>query len=313
MKIFIAGATGVLGRRLIKEFRTRGHSVIGLARSDANERTIQALGGEPRRADLFDSDSLARAAEGSEVVIHSATAIPTQVKTTPADWAMNDRIRRDGTKALARCAELIGARLYLQQSIVWVARPHDPSTFDEESPIVPRPLYQSAADSELIAREAGARAGFTTAILRCGAFYSADAAHTRMMGEQLTKRKFPIIGKGDAVWSNIHADDAASAFVAATESAKPGLWHVVDDQPATIAEVLNYMARALGAPPPRHVPRWVAALLAGKGAVEFLTASTRTTNAKIRRDLGWAPRFPSFTSGVDQVVTEWRAEGFPRK
>lgn len=310
MKIFIAGATGVLGRRLVRQFGERGHTVLGLARNERGDEIIRALGGEPRHADLFDAESLARAADGTEIVIHAATAIPTQPKTSPADWALNDRIRREGTQALASSATMVGARAYLQQSIVWVARPKDESSFNEDSPIVPHPIYQSAADSEVIAREAGERSGFKAAILRCGAFYSADAAHTRMMGREIARRKLPIVGKGDAIWANIHVEDAASAFVRASEAGKSGLWHVVDDRPVTLAEIFSSFARKLGAPAPRHVPAWLARFVAGKDAVAFLTASTRTSNARIRSDLGWSPRLPSFEEGLDEVVAKWREEGF---
>ena len=140
MKVFIAGASGVLGRRLVRQFVARGHSVIGQVRSAKAESAVREAGGEPRHADLFDAESLARAAEGCDTVIHAATAIPTKQKTTPADWAMNDHIRRKGTRCLTEAAAKIGAKTYIQQSVVWVARPKDGSAFDEDSPVVPDPL-----------------------------------------------------------------------------------------------------------------------------------------------------------------------------
>ena len=127
MKVFIAGASGVLGRRLVRQFVARGHSVIGQVRSPKAEKAVKEAGGEPRHADLFDAESLARAAEGCDTVIHAATAIPVKQKTIPADWAMNDHIRRKGTRCLTEAAAKIGAKTYLQQSIVWVARPKDES------------------------------------------------------------------------------------------------------------------------------------------------------------------------------------------
>src|SRR5579864_9815429 len=147
MKIFIAGASGVLGRRLVRGIVSRGHSVIGQVRSPKAEAAVKAAGGEPRQADLFDAESLARAADGCDTVIHAATAIPTKQKTVPADWAMNDHIRRKGTRCLTEAAAKIGAKTYLQQSITWVARPKDQSPFDEDSPIAPEPAIQSAIDA----------------------------------------------------------------------------------------------------------------------------------------------------------------------
>jgi nucleoside-diphosphate-sugar epimerase len=130
-----------------------------------------------------------------------------------------------------------------------------------------------------------------------------------MMGDGLRKRLLPIIGDGQAVWSCLHTDNAARAFVAAAEAGRGGLWHVVDDRPTTARDFLTDFARRLGAPQPRRVPAWLVRLIAGRYAVEFLTASTRTTNARIRRDLGWSPRYPTFEEGLDQVVTRWREQG----
>lgn len=226
MRVSVAGATGVLGRRLVRQFRGCGHGVVGLVRSAEGERTVRSLGGEPRQADLFDANSLARAAEG-----------------------------------------------------------------------------------EQIAREAGARHGFQVAVLRCGGFYSADAAHSRMLAEGLARRRLPIIGRGDAVMALIHSDDAAGAFVAAAEAARDGLWHVVDDRPVPVAELLTTLAQKLGAPPPRHVPAWLARLVAGRTAVEYFTTSTQTSNRKFKEEVGWKPRFPTIREGLEEVVYAWRSEG----
>jgi len=313
MKIFVAGATGVLGRGLLRQFRNRGHEVVGLARSEKGERIVRSLGGESRRADLFDVDSLARAAEGSEVVIHAVTAIPVNTKPVPADWRMNDRVRREGTRALCVAAKRIGARIFLLQSIVWVARPPDDSPFDETSPAYPDPITHSAFDAECIAHDAGGKAGIRIAVLRCGYFYGPDAAHTQMMGEEITRRRLPVIGTEGAVWANLHTDDAASAFVTAAEAGREGLWHVVDDQPATVKEVLTEFSVQLGAPPPRRIPAWLARLIVGPHAVDFFTRSTRTTNTRFRADFGWKPQYPSYREGIRQIVAAWKAEGFPER
>ncbi len=310
MKIFIAGATGVLGRRLIQQFRARGHSVLALVQSPNGEQVVQSLGGESRWGNLFDEDALAHAAEGSDVVIHAATSIPSKTRPTPKDWEMNDRIRREGTHALTACAAKIEAKLYLQQSVVWVARPPDGSFFDENSPTYPDPIMLSALEGEKISLEAGEHSDFAVSVLRCGWFYGADSAHTRLFGEGLAKRRIPIVGRGDAVWACLHLDDAASAFVAAAEKNRNGIWHIVDDQPTTAAEFLTAFARRLGVPPPRRVPVWLARLLAGQNTVKFFTSSTRTSNARFRREFGWSPRLPSFEEGLDQIVANWKSEGF---
>ena len=308
MKVFIAGASGVLGRRLIGQLTARGHSVIGQVRSSKAETAVRAAGGDPRHADLFDAESLAKAAEGCDTVIHAATAIPTKRKPAPADWAMNDHIRRKGTRCLTEAAAKIGAKTYLQQSVAWVARPSDDSAFDEDSAAVPDPSIQSAIDAEAIAREAGSADGYTVAILRGGYFYDSESAHTRMIADGLRKRQMPIIGTGDTLWAMIHTDDAASAFVAAAEQPKNGVWHVVDNELVSAGIFLGEFATRLGARPPRRVPVWLAKWLAGEQAVVYFTRSTQTTSARLRRDFAWTPRYPTYREGLDQIVAAWNAE-----
>ncbi len=308
MKIFITGATGDLGKNLIRQFYARGHSVIGLVRSQAGEQTVQALGAESRRGNLFDADSLARAAEGAEVVIHAATAIPLKPKISPKDWQMNDRIRREGTSALTAAAAKIGARLYLQQSIVLVARPLSGLFFDEDSPPQPNWVSQSALDGEQIARQAGG--SFEVGVLRCGWFYGPDSGHMRLLGERLLKGQLPIIGSGQAHFSYLHIEDAASAFVAAAEKGRAGLWHVVDNEGGAVKEFMLYLAQRLGARRPYHIPAWLARLLVGANTVAAFSASTRTSNERFRREVGWTPKYPSYREGLEQVVNAWKREGF---
>ncbi len=300
----------MLGKRLIAQFQKLGHSALGLARDSRSEQRIQLLGGESRRADLFDADSLARAAEGAEVIVHAATAIPKVPKPRGQDWAANDRIRREGTRALAECAKRVGARALLVQSITWVAQPEDGSAFDESSPLHPDAVTQSAADMEEIAREAGARHGFHVAVLRFAWFHCPDSWHTRYFGEQLLANKLPIIGKGEALWSFIHADDAAAAMVAAARSDSGGLWHVTDNQPVLAGEYLKEFARRLGAKQPRRIPALLARVVLGRQAAKMLMSSTRTGNDRFRRDFQWSPQFPRYDSALDQIVTEWRRENF---
>jgi nucleoside-diphosphate-sugar epimerase len=308
MKVFIAGASGVLGRRLVRQFAARGHSVIGLVRSPKAESAVREAGGEARHADLFDAESLAVAAEGCDTVIHAATAIPVKQKTVPADWAMNDHIRRKGTRCLTEAAAKIGAKTYLQQSIAWVARPRDESPFDEDSPTVAEPSIQSAIDAETIAREAESAEGVTVLILRGGFFYDSESAHTLMLADALRKRQMPIIGSGTAVWAMIHSDDAASAYVAAAEKPRSGVWHIVDNELVQVRTFLNEFASRLGAPAPRRVPVWLARWLAGEQAAEYFTRSTRTTNARFRRDFGWTPKYHTYREGLDQIFTSWNTE-----
>jgi nucleoside-diphosphate-sugar epimerase len=278
------------------------------------KRRFGRWGGGPRAGDLFEANSLARAAEGTEVVIHAATAIPVSTKPAPKDWEMNNRIRVDGTRALAEATASAGANIFVVQGMTWIARPADGSAFDEDSPFNSDPSIRPTADMETIAREAAARSGFGTVILRCGSFHAPDAAHTRAFGKQLAARKLSIIvsegGKSDAVWSFVHADDAASAFVAAVEPGRSGLWHVTDNELVLSEEYLRELANRIGAPEPRRVPAWLSKWIAGESAVNFMTASTRTSNARFRRDFGWSPKFPGYREAFDEIVAAWRVENF---
>jgi nucleoside-diphosphate-sugar epimerase len=304
MRAFVTGASGVLGRRVTRELVARGHEVVGAVRSGRGAGAVSAAGGTAVEVDLFDADALARAAEGAEVVIHGATSIPLAGARSARAWETNDRLRREGTHALARAAGLVGARRYLQQSIVWVVRPAAGESYDESTPPSPGAVALSAVDGERIALEAGAREGFEVGVLRCGSFYSADAGHTLGMASALRKRMLPIVGKGEALLAPIHADDAATAFAAAAERGS-GIYHLVDDHPLPLAEYLRTFAKALGAPAPRRAPVWLVKLLAGSALVEMLSTSMSTTNAKAKGKLGWAPRYPTFAEGIAEVVRDW--------
>jgi 2-alkyl-3-oxoalkanoate reductase len=218
---------------------------------------------------------------------------------------MNDRIRRDGTRALTNCAAKIGARHFIQQSVIWVARPPDGSFFDEDSPPRPDSISVSALDGENIAREAGERSGYNVTILRCGWFYGPDAAHTKLFADGLRKRQLPVIGNGNSVWACLHLDDAASAFLAAAKARRSGIWHVVDDYPVRVQDFLKYFAERITAPSPLYIPVWLARLVAGPSSTDFFTRSSCTSNARFRRDFNWIPQFPSFKEGIDQCVANW--------
>jgi len=302
-----------LGHRIVRRLVARNHTVVGLARSATAEATVRSLGGEPRRADLFDPDAVAKAAKGCDVVIRAATAIPTKVRTGPKDWAMNDRIRREGTRSLVTATARVGARAFLQESVVWAVGTLDGRPFDEDAPPANDPVLASALDGEHIAEEAGSADGFDTLALRCGGFYSADGWHTRILAESIAKGRPVLIGGRSPVWSMIHTDDAASAFVTAAEAPKTGVWHIVDDRPAPLADFLRKIAKQLDARPPRRMPAWLADLVLGRYGTRILSSSFSTSNARFRRDFGWRPTFPTYAEGLEEVMTSWRAEGFPAR
>lgn len=310
MKVFIQGATGVLGRRLVGAFAADGHEVVGLARDEKGAAAVTAAGGVPARADVFDAASLAAAAAGAEVVVRAATAIPATMRPTPRAFAENSKLRVEGTKALLAAASRVGAKVFLQESIVWVARPPDGAPFDENSPLHPDAISASMAEAEALARSMGADGKMVTTSLRMGNFYAAEAWHTRLFGERVKAHKLPIVGPGTAEFATVHADDAASAFLAAAHSPHAGTYHVMDDKAAPIGDILNELARLLHAAPPGHVPKWLARLAAGKYTAEFFTVPMRTSNARFKETFGWKPQYSTYRETLAQITEAWRGEGF---
>lgn len=318
MHVFVAGATGVLGRRLVATCTERGHEVVGLSRDERGDAVVSEAGGEPRRGDLFDRESLVEAAAGADVVVHAATKIPTESDPADEAWALNDRVRREGTENLVATAGAVDADRYLQQSVVWVARQPDGSPFDETAEPHPDRSTQSALDAERTVETGSEDHGFDPVVLRGGSFYAADAAHTRQFGERLLERDLPVIGRGllgrrDATLSFLHADDASRAYAAAVEGEASGCFHVVDDEPVTYARFLRAFADRLDAPPPRRVPAWLARLFVGKEVVDLLSRPMPTSNDRFADAFDWAPQYPTYRDGLDQVVETWRETGTLRE
>jgi nucleoside-diphosphate-sugar epimerase len=314
MKVFIAGATGVLGRRLVESLADRSHEVHGLVRDDAGEQVVESLGGTARRGDVLEPDTLNRAIDDDiEVLVHAATAIPDSTKPSDEEWEYNDRVRLQGMKHLLATAP-DDIQQVLFPSVVWVARQSDGSQFDETATRHPDRATRSAADVEDFLQTRADRDGFDAAILRCGFFYAPDARDTREWGRDLLSGDLPIVGGGllgrsDALMSFVHVDDAASAFAAAIERGARGVYHVVDDRPVPGAEFFETFADLLGAPEPSRIPGWLARFFAGKIAADLLTNDWPTTNDKAKRELDWEPTYPTCGVGLQQVVETWRAEG----
>lgn len=307
MKAFIVGATGVLGHRVVAELVDRGHAVIGLTRDEPGDQTVREAGGKPRRGDILDFDTLVDAIDDADVVVHAATTIPTKTKPTAEDWALNDRIRREGTRNLLDAAEAVGADRFLMQSIVWLARRPDGSAFDEDAPPNPARTTQSAADAERIIRNRIEGMPIDAATLRCGIFYAPDAVHTRQFGRDAIAGDLPIVGGGllgrrDAALSFVHVHDAARAFADAAEADATGLFHVVDDEPATAAAFVRGLADRLNAPEPSRVPGWLARFFVGPDAVRMLTNPMPTSNERFREAVGWTPDYSTIDTGLDAVV-----------
>jgi nucleoside-diphosphate-sugar epimerase len=297
MRTFLTGATGLLGRRVVRELLARKHEVAALARSDANEQALRAMGAEPRRADLFDRASLEKAAAGADAVFHLATAVPRSLKSRSADWAANDRIRRDGTAALLAAAPKDA--LLVVQSIGLVYGQRKGLVRESAEPAAkPHPWVASAVDMERAVRESGRRA----AILRCGLFYAADDPRTQEILARVRARRLPYIGDGDNLVSWVHLDDAAPAFALAAEKGATGPFNVSDDRPVTSKEFAEWLATETASKGPWDVPRWVAWLAMGPTAFRATTTSLALENTKAREELGWTLQYPTFREGWSAIL-----------
>lgn len=319
MSVFVAGATGVLGRRLTAQLDDGGHTVYGLARDEAGAATVESAGGIPRRGDVLEREALSEAVADLDIdtVVHAATAIPSPEDQGRDAWERNDRVRLDGAKNLL---SVIGDDIeqFVFPSVVWLARQPDGSAFDESSPRHPTVATESAAEVEDLLQSAGGERGFDVSILRLGFLYAHDAAHTRYFGRELLSRDLPVIGGGllgrrDAEFSVLHADDAARALATAVEAGKDGLWHVVDEEPVTVARLLETMAEMLEAPSPRRVPGWLVRILADKQTARFMTSPMPTSNTRFTREFDWEPEYPTYREGLEQVVQRLLTDGTLRE
>jgi 2-alkyl-3-oxoalkanoate reductase len=299
MRVFVAGASGAIGTRLVPQLVDRGHAVIGTSRSAEKAEHIRALGAEPIALDLLDARAVRKAVLESDpdAIVHQATALADMRFSRNFDrgFAQTNRLRTEGTDALLAAAREAGVSRFVAQSFASTlyAREGGPVK-TEDDPLDPTPLpttrqtYAAMRYLDEAVRDAGGIA------LRYGGFYGAS---NDGLVEPVRKRQFPIVGEGGGMLSFIHLDDAAAATVLALEQGRPGIYNIVDDEPAPVREWLPVLADVLGAKPPRHVPRWLARLVAGEAAMMMGTETRGASNAKAKRELGWKLRYPSWRQG----------------
>ncbi len=306
MRVFVAGATGAIGRQLVPRLVAAGHEVTGMTRSESKQAMIRELGAIPVVADALDPDQVAEAVGRArpDVIVHELTALTGVERYTERDAAATNRLRTDGTDHLLSAGQAAGARRFVAQGVAGFgayARTGGPVK-SEEDPLDAAPVPEMRGTLAAIRHLEAAvlDAGWTEGIvLRYGVFYGpgTSLASGREQFELIRKRKFPVVGDGGGVWSFIHIADAADATVAAVEHGSRGVYNVVDDDPAPVAEWLPALAQTLGAKPPMRVPRFVARLLAGKPGVVMMTEIRGASNAKAKRELEWRPAHPSWRQG----------------
>jgi nucleoside-diphosphate-sugar epimerase len=313
MRIFVAGATGAIGTRLVPLLVAEGHEVTGMTRSPDKADWIRSVGAEPAVADGLDEQAVGEAIAHArpEVIVHQMTAIGSlDMRNFERAFEQTNRLRTRGTDILLSAARAVGARRFVAQSFAaWPYAREGGPVKTEEDPLDPTPPKQirttTAAIRHLEAAVTGAE-GIEGLALRYGGFYGpgTSIAPGGEQYEAIRKRRFPIVGNGGGVWSLIHIDDAATATAAAIERGAPGIYNIADDEPATVAEFLPVLAKAIGAKPPRRVPVWLARVLAGEHGVTAMTELRGASNAKAKRELGWQPRYASWREGFATLVAE---------
>jgi 2-alkyl-3-oxoalkanoate reductase len=315
MRVLVAGATGVIGQPLVSLLQACGHEVTGLTRSQERAEALRSRGAAAMVCDVFDTERLrAIVAEAQpEAVVDQLTDLPPvfdprryEQMTVPTN-----RLRSEGTPSLVAAAEAAGAQRYLAQSLAFVYAPEGEWVKDEDAPLVsdaPAAVQRTVDAVRTLESAVLDAAGLEGIVLRYGNFYGPGASESLV--DMVRKRKMPVVGGGQGVWSWLHLDDAASATVAAVERGQRGVYNIVDDDPAPVSEWLPYLAEVVGAKPPMRVPAWLGRLAAGEMVVGWMTEARGASNEKARRELDWKPAWASWRDGFRHGLTD--SAGVPR-
>jgi 2-alkyl-3-oxoalkanoate reductase len=312
-----------MGRALVPLLVRAGHDVVGMVQRPRSVEVVHALGAEPRTVDALDAEAVLRCFRETrpQVVIHQLTAIPAalDMRHFDRDFALTNLLRTEGTRNLLAAAVDVGATHFLAQSFAgWtygrsrngrkaVATKPGTKLKTEEDPLDPDPpaKLRSTLDAQkALERAVLSESRITGTVLRYGPFYGphTSIAKDGSIVQAVRRRKLPLVGEGAGVWSFVHIDDAASATAAAVESGRGGVYNVVDDEPAPVSEWLSFLAHCAHAQPPRQVSAWMARLLIGEHAVAMMNEIRGVSNAKIKRELGWTPRWPTWRDGFRDVL-----------
>jgi 2-alkyl-3-oxoalkanoate reductase len=306
VRVFLAGATGAIGRQLVPGLIAAGHEVTGTTRSPHRAVELESSGAKAVVLDALDRGAVhdAVAAAAPDAVIHQLTALPQRIdpRKVERDFVLNDRLRSEGTEILVEAAQAAGASRIIAQSISFFYAPGPPGTLHSESdPLLTAEqasasMKRSTAAVETLERTVLGAGGL---ILRYGYFYGPGTAIAAdgSMGQDLAKRRMPVVGGGTGVWSLIHIADAAEATVAALDHGKSGAYNIVDNNPARVSEWLPALAAAVGAPKPMRVPAWLARPIAGEYGVATMTSAQGASNARAKAELGWTPTHPDWREG----------------
>jgi 2-alkyl-3-oxoalkanoate reductase len=311
--VFVAGASGAIGRRLVPKLVAAGHEVTGMTRSEQSAEAIGAAGANSAVVDAFDAPALREvvARARPEVLVHELTALPERFEPRKKGlYDATNRVRTEGTRNLLEAARAAGTRRFICQSIAFAYRPAaEPVVVDESAPLfsdAPPPFGEATRVVEKMELMVLGTDVLEALVLRYGWFYGPGTffAPAGATASDVRRRRFPVIGRGSGLWSFVHVDDAADATVAVAEHGAPGIYNVVDDEPAAMREWLPVYAEALGAKPPRRVPVWLARLVAGAAVAGMATALPGADNQKAKRELRWQPGHPSWRTGFAESLRD---------
>jgi nucleoside-diphosphate-sugar epimerase len=297
MRIFVAGATGVMGRRVVPSLVKAGHNVTAIGRSQKAREELKRVGARPIELDLFNAAAVREAVAGHDVVINLATSIPPVSRIfLPGAWRTNDRIRSQASANLVEAALTDGAARYIQESFAPIYPDCGDQWIDERMPAHPGSYNRSVLDAEAAAGRF-TQQGRTGVVLRFAFFYGPDSPLTLQMVRFVRLGWAPIFGAPDGFYSSLSHDDAATAVVAALD-VPAGIYNVTDDEPLRRRELVDSLATALGVQSPRLPPHWTAKLVGS--LAETMARSLRISNRKLKAESAWAPKYPSIREG-------WRA------
>jgi nucleoside-diphosphate-sugar epimerase len=303
MRVFVAGAAGAIGQQLLPQLAAQGHQVTAATRSPVKAAMLRELGADPVVLDGLDPAAVGEAVARAEpeVVVHQMTSLAgrTSLRRFDQVFATTNRLRTEGTDHLLAAAAAAGTRRFIAQSYTgWTNARSGGPVKDEDDPLDPAPpaaQRESLAAIRHLERVVPAAAPMQGIVLRYGSFYGPGASDEFV--EMIRKRRVPVIGDGVGIWSFLHIHDAAAATIAALDRGEPGVYNVVDDEPASVAEWLPFLAQTVGAKPPLRVPTWLGRLAAGEVGVSMMTQIRGSSNAKAKRQLGWEPAWPSWRQG----------------
>lgn len=311
MKVFIAGATGVIGRPLIAQLQAANHTLVAITRSEQRAAELRGQGVTAVVCNVFQRDNLLRCVEEAhpDVVIHQLTALPKRIdpRKIKTQLAETNRLRTEGTRNLMDAALAAGAKRFIAQSIAFAYDPSGPKLKTEEDPlyITPPSSFAETIEAVRILEETALGShDLPGIVLRYGFFYGRRTVYAAdgSVAADVRRRRFPIVGRGTGVFSFIHVEDAATATIAALQRGDPGTYNIVDDEPAEVAAWLPSYAGSINSPHPMHVPRWLARVLVGPYAVYMMCDQKGASNAKAKQTFGWSPSFPTWRSGFESEL-----------